>query len=253
MDAIGGMQTGRAPGSDGLPADFYKLYRDILAPVLLDLYEESREKGSLPPTLREALVVSLLKPDKPPAECDSYRPLSLLNCDAKILAKLLANRLSLLLPRLFKPDQSGFIPQRSTSHNLRTLFAVMQDIDPDLDAAAIFLDATKAFESLEWGFLHRFLTSVGVSRWLLEWIRLLYSATVARLEINGTISEPFPLTRGTRQGCPLSPLLFQLLMEPLAARLWQRHMPPQGHSGLHVCRRRDVVPAEASLQPQSHN
>lgn len=103
--------------------------------------------------MREAQITSLLKPDKPPTHCESYCPLSLINCDTKILAKVLSNRLNLLLDHLVLPEQSGFIPNRATSHNLRTLLAVLQDIDPDSSAVAVFLDATKAFDSVEWDYL----------------------------------------------------------------------------------------------------
>lgn len=63
-----------------------------MAPVLKEVYEESFEVGTLPPSMREAMITSRLKPGKNPITCDSYRPLSLLNCDAKILAKVIANR-----------------------------------------------------------------------------------------------------------------------------------------------------------------
>ncbi|XP_078505128.1 tRNA-specific adenosine deaminase 2 isoform X3 [Lissotriton helveticus] len=74
--------------------------------------------------MREAMLIALLKPNKDPEYCDSYRPLSLINVDTKILAKLLAVRLKPLMTNLILPDQSGFIPARSTGHNTRTLFAL---------------------------------------------------------------------------------------------------------------------------------
>lgn len=95
--------------------------------------------------MREALRISILKPDKVPTQCDSYRPLSLINCDTKILAKMIANKLALLMTELVLPDQSGFVPGRATSHNLRTLFTILNNVAPELPLAAGFLDATKAF------------------------------------------------------------------------------------------------------------
>lgn len=173
--------------------------------------------------MREALIISLLKPGKPPAPCDSYRPLPLINCDAKILAKVIANRLSLLMEKLVLPDQSRFIPRRSTTHNLCTLFSILHNVDPDLALAAVFLDATKAFDSVEWDYLLEDLQCMGFPPLFLSWIRLLYNFPSARVMINGHISTAFHLTRGTRQGCPLSPLLFALAIESLAAKLRQHH------------------------------
>lgn len=147
--AIMQMQFGKAPGLDGLPAEFFKTYIDLLAPILKEIYEESLEAGTLPPSMREALITSLLKPGKSPEHCDSYRPLSLINCDTKILAKVIANRLALLMEQLVLPDQAGFVPGRETTHNLCTLFSILQNVAPELPLAAVFLDATKAFDSVE--------------------------------------------------------------------------------------------------------
>lgn len=133
---IGSMPAGKAPGADGLTDAFYKEYADLVAPRLLRVYEEAMETGILPPTLREAVIITLLKPDKDPTLPDSYRPLSLINLDAKIYAKLLANKLQPLLPTIILPDQSGFVPGRSTAHNLRTLFGTLHHLAPHVKAIA---------------------------------------------------------------------------------------------------------------------
>lgn len=72
------MQNGKCPGPDGLPAEFYKSFADQLAPILLNMFNESLENGYLPPTLRQATISLLLKKDKDPLSCGNYRPISLL-------------------------------------------------------------------------------------------------------------------------------------------------------------------------------
>lgn len=67
------------------------------------------------------------------------------------------------------------------------------------------------------------LSRMGLSPLLINQIRTLYERPTARVRVNGQVSDPFPITRGTRQGCPLSPLLFAIATEPLAARLRQHH------------------------------
>lgn len=148
---------------------------------------------------------------------------SLINIDAKILAKLIANRIRPFMTALVLPDQSGFVPSRGTSHNLRTLFAVLQDIDPDANAVAVFLDATKACDSLEWDYLAFVLRRMGFPEPFLAWIHLLYIDLQASTLVNGAHSSPFAIARGTRQGCPLSPLLFALVIEPLATKIRQHY------------------------------
>lgn len=112
---IRSLPTGKAAGLVGLPSEFYKAFMDELAPKLLEVYAEAYDNGHLPPSLREALLVMLLKPDKEPNSCDSYRPLSMINIDTKILAKMIALRLQPLLSFLILPKQSGFVPARSTT------------------------------------------------------------------------------------------------------------------------------------------
>ena len=188
-------------------AFFYKTYKELLIPQLIEVYAEALEMGVLPPTLREAVVILLLKPGKDPLSCGSYRPLSLLNYDNKILAKVLSMRLSLLLDQIVSPEQSGFVPQRSTSLNLHTVFTTLHRVDPTIPAV---IRCWKAFDSLEWPFLHALLKRRGFPNQFTALVSLLYTQPTARLRLNSTLSTTFPILRGTRQGCPLSPLLFIL-------------------------------------------
>lgn len=119
---IDSLTSNTAPGLDDLTGIFYKTYKDILAPQLLEVYAEALEVGSLLPSMREAVISLLLKPGKDATSCSSYRPISLINFDSKILAKILVARLSQLLDLILSPAQSGFIPNRSTALNLRTVF-----------------------------------------------------------------------------------------------------------------------------------
>ncbi len=86
-DSIKLMQSGRAPGPDGYPIEFFKKFADKLIPLLLDMFNDSLDWGALPQTLTEASINLLLKPGKEDSDCSSYRPISLLNADYKILAK----------------------------------------------------------------------------------------------------------------------------------------------------------------------
>ncbi len=87
-DAIMSMQSGKSSGPDGFPAEFYKKFMDQLAPLLLATFNDSHCQGFLPPTLTQASISLILKKGKNPLSCTSYRPISLLPVDVKILAKV---------------------------------------------------------------------------------------------------------------------------------------------------------------------
>lgn len=86
--AVSLMNTGKSPGYDGFPVEYYKEYIDILAPVLVKVYQEAFEKGHMPPTFNEALISLIPKKDRDITDPSIFRPISLLNLDFKILTIL---------------------------------------------------------------------------------------------------------------------------------------------------------------------
>ena len=220
--AITSMGSGKAPGPDGFPIEFYKKFSDQLAPLLCKVYAEALRLGSLPPTMSQAIISVLLKKGKEPTLCDSYRPISLVCCDNKILAKVLALRLETVLHRIIHPDQTGFMKGRQSFGNLRRLYNILYSDPAPTPEVVVSLDAHKAFDRIEFDYLFTALDKFGFSSGFISWIKLLYSAPQAAVRTNGNISKYFSLQRGTRQGCPLSPLLFDIAIEPLAVSLRNR-------------------------------
>ena len=142
------------------------------------------------------------------------------NCpavDRKLLAKILANRLEGVLPDLISVDQTGFILGRNSRNNVRRLLNLIQHSSTSkAKSLVISLDAEKAFDRIEWPYLLGVLSKFNLGDNFIKWISLLYAAPRASVITNGLKSFPFSVRRGTRQGCPASPLLFALAMEPLA-------------------------------------
>lgn len=214
------MQTGKCPGPDGFPIEFYRKFFDKLAPILIDMFNESFLSTKLPTTLMQATISLILKKDKDPLLATSYRPISLLSVDLKLLSKLLAMHLESVLPSIISPDQTGFIHGRHSFSNLRRLFNILYNPSssptPEL---LISLDAEKAFDRVEWDYLFYTLQKFGFGNKFISWVRLLYTSPTASIRTNNILSAHFPLHRSTRQGCPLSPLLFAIAIEPLAVAL----------------------------------
>ena len=218
--AIKQISRNKTPGTDGLPIEYYATYIETLAPKLLEVFNEAWQKGTLPASLREALIVVLHKKGRDPLDVRSYRPLSLLNTDYKILGKILANRLRPLITAMVHPDQNGFIPGRSTFINNRRLIHVIQESrQMEGEPVAVSLDVEKAFDTLGWQYLHAVLGEMQFGPVFTRWLQTLYNGPLARVRVGRIISNNFSINRGTRQGCPLSPMIFALAMEPLACRL----------------------------------
>lgn len=144
LNTINSLRGGKAPGPDGFCPEFYKKMGKDIAGSLTEMFTDSLKNGQLPPTLNLANISLILKKDKPPDICSSYRPISLIGVDAKILSKLLARRLEIVLPNLINPDQTGFIQKRFSITNIRRLLNVIQYTNQThCEAISVSLDAEK--------------------------------------------------------------------------------------------------------------
>ena len=216
------MSAGKAPGPDGFPIEYIQHFWSILSPLFFRTVSEIKTSGHIRPDMNTASIKLLLKPDKDPSLPGSYRPLSLINTDIKIIAKALASRLETVIPSIIHCDQTGFIKGRHSNNNVRRLLNLISLTQRNNKKAVILsLDAEKAFDKVSWSFLFSALHNFGFGISFIQWISALYNSPRATVTTNGIKSQSFILERGTRQGCPLSPLLFAIFIEPLAIAIRQ--------------------------------
>ena len=150
----------------------------------------------------------------------NWRPISLINVDAKIISKVLAKRLEKVLPVIIHADQDAFVKGRSIFDAVRTIDDMVDYTKRNnLSGFLIAIDFEKAFDTLDFNFLIRTLHKFNFGPSFIHWIRVLYNNVSSCVMNNGFTTAPFMLGRGVRQGDPLSPYLLIIALEILAERI----------------------------------
>ena len=217
--ALKGLQTGKSPGSDGLPVEFYSAFWDLLCDPLLSVLNDCFRVGSLCASQREALLRLIYKKDDKRL-AKNWRPISLLNCDYKLASKIITDRLKQVMPSIVHADQTCSVINRSIFSNLHLIRDTLDMIDKtDETGILVTLDQMKAFDRVDHDFLMRVLSKFGFGPSFCRWVSIFYSNVFSRIICNGKLSTPVFLGRGVRQGCPLSPLLYVLTSEVLSNQI----------------------------------
>jgi len=218
---VNNMKENRAPGLDGLTSEFYKKCWPFIDKIVYNMIIETFDKGELCDSMKKAVVTLIYKKGNKNM-LNNYRPISLTNCDYKLIAFILAKRLQKVIKEIINEDQTGYIKSRYIGHNVRLMSDILDYTDSHkLPGCLISLDYAKAYDSLEWNFMLEALKKFNFGDNFIKWVKILYLKPVMVFKNNGWLSSPVYPSRGIRQGCPVSCLLFIISTEIIACAVRQ--------------------------------
>lgn len=217
--ALDVMANNKSPSVSGFSKEFFQFFWLDLETILMNYINQAKSQGHFFVTQRRA-VITMIPKKGDQKKLKNKRAICLLDIVYKIVAKVLANRIMRVIPKLVAPDQTGSIRGRNIGFNLRMIDDVIKYSNKDnLNGILIALDFQNAFNTVEHGFIYDTLRTFGFGSLFIQWIQLLHKDTELAIINNGYTSHWFNPSRGLQQGCPSSSLLFCLVVEILAIKI----------------------------------
>jgi len=217
----------KAPGKDGIPYEFYKMWlrstkkekTPDISYILTRVYNNIEQKGILNEKFAEGAMCLLYK-KKEKTNIENYRPITLLNTDYKLYTKTIATKLGEIAKDIIHPNQAGFVPKRSLYDSTRTTQMMIEYAEiNELEGCIIALDQEKAYDKIAHDYLWETLKAFGFPETFITRIKTLYEQANTAVIVNGVIPKGIEVKRGVRQGDPMSCLLYNIAIEPLACAI----------------------------------
>jgi hypothetical protein len=204
------------PGPDGMSNTYLKKLWHIIGPLILNAWNYSIETGELPPSHKNSILRLIPKQGKDHTYIKNWRPITLSNCDHKLITRTYNTRLLHVIGQYITPTQTAYIKGRNIADNLRLINAAVKlvECDNDINGVMIALDAQKAFDSVNHEYIAAVLQKCALTNFI-PLFKLLYKDLRNNIMINGKIGNGYRINNGVKQGDALSCSLFILAIEPI--------------------------------------
>ncbi|GKV19346.1 hypothetical protein SLEP1_g29624 [Rubroshorea leprosula] len=205
----------KAPGPDGYNLNFLKFFWNSIKDDFVEFFCEFHQRCKLVKGLNSSFL-TLIPKKLNPRELKDFRPISLIGCVYKLLSKVLANRLKNVMSEIISETQSAFVGGRQLVDSVLVLNEVVDEVRNRKTPAFVFkADFQKAYDCVNWSYLDWMMDRFGFGAKWRGWIKECLSTARCSVLVNGSPTEEFDLEKGLRQGDPLSPFLFLMIMEGL--------------------------------------
>ena len=228
------LQTCRdsAPGPDGIPYSYIGALWSTMGPLICEAWNHSLTTGKLCPSHQTSHLRLIPKAGKDPRKLTNWRPITLSNCDHKIVTKTYASRMCEKVSKVIRARQTAYLKGRLINDNIRAILnsVHLANLDDEMiDGLLVSLDAKKAFDSVEHSFIESCLAKFGLTNFI-PIFKTLYKDLRSNILINGKVVDGYMIKRGVKQGDALSCIIFIMCMEPLIANIEANQAIEQIHS-----------------------
>ncbi|XP_057428588.1 uncharacterized protein LOC130722016 [Lotus japonicus] len=221
FEAIQNFDANKAPGPDGFTMAFFKQFWSLIKEDVMRFFGDFHVNGKIVKGLNAAFIALIPKGNNQETVAD-YRPISLIGGIYKLLAKVLANRLSEIMPSVLTQNQFAFTKGRQIVDCCFIANEVVDTMRRNEGGGLLMkLDFAKAYDNVEWGFLLDMMKEMGFGEKWRIWMHSCVSTATLAVLVNGSPTDFFQIQKGLRQGDPLSPLLFNLCVNGMSCLLNQ--------------------------------